>query len=93
VPCNYQHNCYIEDGFLTERDHNEEVVKSVRLSAIVAIVRNDHRGGDPSAPAERRPLVRRSVVSYSNGGFNDYPIDATDLLGHLTRYHNKQENA
>lgn len=91
MPCNHQHNCYIEDGFLTERDHNEEVVKSVRLSAIVAVVRNDHLGGDPYVvPPVRRPLISRTTVSYSNGGFNDYPIDATDLLGHLTACRNNK---
>ena len=78
--------CYVEDGFLTERDHNEEVVQAVRLSDIVMVRRNDYLGGDPYSYNASRPLILRTHVGYSNGGYNDYPIDATDLHHHLVKY-------
>lgn len=80
--------CYVEDGFLTERDHDEEVVQSVRLSDIVSIRRNDYLAGDPYDRAPR-PVIRRTAVAYSNGGYHDYPIDATDLHTHLVNYRNR----
>ncbi len=80
--------CYVEDGFLTERDRNEEVVQAVRLSDIVMVRRNDYLSGDPYTRSIQRDLIRRTHVGYSNGGDNDYPIDATDLLGHLIAYRN-----
>jgi hypothetical protein len=88
--------CYVEDGFLTERDHNEEVLQSVRLSDIVSVRRNDYRVvngityGYSSGEGERLhtslPWIHSTRVSYSNGSYNDYPIDATDLHNHLVAY-------
>ena len=78
--------CYAEDGFLTERDHNEEVVQAVRLSDIVTFRRNDFRSGYPYTRDIERHLIPRTTVGYSNGGCNDYPIDATDLHNHLVAY-------
>lgn len=79
--------CYVEDGFLTHRDADEEVLKSVRLSDIVSIKRSDYLA-DPYRMSVPRKVITQTSVCCSNGGADFYPIDATDLHHHLVKYRN-----